>query len=472
MQDVQENGSDVEAWLSQNVKNMTEATDTSSDRRVTQLVDQFARHHGRPPAFIVRAPGRVNLLGEHTDYNGLPVLPMAVDRNILIAGVRRADRVVTVQNTEAQFGARQYELNEDIPPFAAGDWGNYSKAAAQGLMRYCGGQLAYGADLLVHGNIPSGAGLSSSSALVVGNALALLAANEVDVPYVTLAELLPVAERYVGTLSGGMDQATSLLAQEGDALRIDFFPLRVRTVPLPRGYSIVVCNSLVQAEKSGAAKRGYNLRVIECRLACRVLERALGSGLPRPLHTLGDLAALFPGRPLVEFISLINTQVPNRPLSLAQVAAVIGTAPGRLRGECHIAEDLGDRFTLLRRLRHVVCEAERVDQAERALRAGDAPGFGRLMDASHQSCRDDYEISCAELEELVRIAKEAGAAGARLTGAGFGGCTVNLVADAEVHTFLARVDRSFYRSRLGAARDAHKYRFIFKPRSGAEVRRL
>jgi len=451
---------------------MTEATDTSSDRRVTRVVDQCARHYGRSPAFIVRAPGRVNLLGEHTDYNGLPVLPMAIDRNILIAGVPRADRVVMLQNIEPRFGARQYELNEDIPPFAPGDWGNYSKAATQGLMGYCGGQLRRGAELVVDGDIPSGAGLSSSSALVVANALALLAANEVEVPYVRLAELLPAAERYVGTLSGGMDQATSLLAQQGHALRIDFFPLRVRTVPLPWGYSIVVCHSLVQAEKSGAARRGYNLRVIECRLACRVLERALGSGLPRPLHTLGDLAILFPGRPLVEFISFLSAEVPDRPLSLAQIAAIIGTAPERLRSECRLTADLGDDFTLLRRLRHVLCEADRVNQAEEALRAGDAPGFGRLMDASHQSCRDDYEISCAELEELVHIAKEAGAVGARLTGAGFGGCTVNLVADAEVRTFLTRVDRSFYRSRRGAARDARERRFIFKPQSGAEVCRL
>jgi galactokinase len=451
---------------------MTETTDNLDDRRATRLVDEFTRRYGRSPAFIVAAPGRVNLLGEHTDYNGLPVLPMAIDRSIMIAGVPRADRVVMLQNIEAQFGARHYELSDDIPPFTAGDWGNYSKAAVQGLIRYCGTQLAYGAEMLVDGNVPCGAGLSSSSALVVGNALALLAANGVEVPYATLAEVLPIAERYVGTLSGGMDQATSLLAQPGHALRIDFFPLRVRTVPLPPGYSVVACHSLVQAEKSGVAKRAYNLRVIECHLACRVLERALGSGLPHPLQTLGELVTLFPGRPLVEFVSLVGLQVPDRPLTLAQIATIIGTAPERLRSECQITADLGDSFTLLRRLRHVLCEAERVDQAEEALRAGDAHGFARLMDASHQSCRDDYEISCAELEDLVRVAKEAGASGARLTGAGFGGCTVNLVADSEVYTFLTRVDRSFYRPRLEATRDPHEYRFIFKPQSGAAVRRL
>ena len=330
-------------------------------------------------------------------------------------------------------------------------------------------QLQRGADLLVDGNIPSGAGLSSSSALVVANALALLAANEIDVPYETLAELLPLAERYVGTLSGGMDQATSLLAQAGHALRIDFFPLRVRTVPLPPGYSIVVCHSLVQAEKSGAAKQAYNLRVIECRLACRVLERLLGTRVPRRLNTLGDLAVLFPHRPLLDFLSYLTAQLPERPLSLSEVAALIGTSPERLREECGA---VGDAFALLRRTRHVLSEAERVEQAEAALRDGDALAFGQLMDASHGSCRDDYEISCPELEELIRIAKEAGAVGARLTGAGFGGCTVNLVAEPEVPGFLTRIDRYFYRSRLDHSERVGHYRFIFKPQAGAAVYRL
>lgn len=442
-----------------------------SEPRAARLAEQFTRRYGRTATFIVRAPGRVNLLGEHTDYNGLPVLPMAIDRNILIAGAARADRVVRLANTAERFGARAYELNQEIPPFVSGDWGNYSKAAAQGLLRYHGGEL-YGAELLVDGNIPSGAGLSSSSALVVANALALLAANAVEIPYVTLAELLPVAERYVGTLSGGMDQATSLLARPGHALRIDFAPVRVRPVPLPAGYSIVVCHSLVQAEKSGAAKRGYNLRVIECRLACRVLECALGTGVPHPLQMLGDLVRLFSGRALVEFISPVAARVPDRPLSLAEVAAIIGTPPERLRAECRVPPDLGDSFVLLRRLRHVLSEADRVNRAEEALRAGDAAALGCLMDGSHCSCRDDYEISCPELEALVQIAKEAGAIGARLTGAGFGGCTVNLVADGDVKVFLRRVDQSFYRVRLAGAKSAGDYRFIFKPQAGAEVRRV
>jgi N-acetylgalactosamine kinase len=439
------------------------------EARASRLIDTFRAATGGPARYVVRAPGRVNLLGEHTDYNGLPVLPMAIDRSVLIALAPRADRSMRLFNTAARFAPRTYTLSDCIPAYADGDWGNYSKAAAQELARHCGAQLLHGAELLVDGNIPSGAGLSSSSALVVANALALLAANDVALPFETLAELLPVAERYVGTLSGGMDQATSLLARAGHALRIDFFPLRVRTLPLPAGYSIVVCHSLVQAEKSGTAKQAYNLRVIECRLVCRVLESLLGSALPRGLNTLGDLVVLFPHRALLDFMPYLTAQLPERPLSLEEVAALIGTSPQRLHDECG---GVGDAFALLRRARHVLSEAERVEQAEKALRAGDALAFGQLMDASHGSCRDDYEISCPELEELIGIAKDAGAVGARLTGAGFGGCTVNLVPETDVSGFLTRIDRYFYRSRLAHAARLGDHRFIFKPQAGADVFRL
>ena len=449
---------------------------TSEAQRTRVLTARFRTHYGRSPAYIARAPGRVNLLGEHTDYNGLPVLPMAIDRSIMVAAAPRPDRVVRLSNTAPQFPPRSYELSAGIPAGAEGDWGNYSRAAAQGLARYRGAALRsdqhlVGADLLVDGDIPSAAGLSSSSALVVANALALLAASDIDMPYAELAELLPSAERYVGTLSGGMDHAISLLARAGQALRIDFCPLRTRAVPLPAGYSVVVCHSLVQAEKSGAAKRAYNLRVTECRLACRVLERALGTALPHALQTLGDLGAMFPGRSPDDFLALLGGLVPDRPLQLAEIATRIGADPAQLSTTCGVTPEVGDRFALLPRVRHVLSEGERVNRAEEALLAGQALAFGQLMDASHQSCRDDYVVSCPELDELVAIAKEAGAVGARLTGAGFGGCTVNLVADADVASFLTRIDRSFYSRRLPPAARVNDYRFIFRAHGAACVLR-
>ncbi|MBI1816059.1 MAG: galactokinase [Deltaproteobacteria bacterium] len=448
------------------------ATIDPDDGRIARLLTSFRNHFGRPPTHLVRAPGRVNLLGEHTDYNGLPVLPMAIDHAVMIAAAANADTAVRLRNLDETYPARNYHLASTIAPFAGGDWGNYHKAATQGLYATRHGTLRQGGDFLVDGNIPAGAGLSSSSALVVASALAVLALNDIEIPFAELAELLPHAERYVGTLSGGMDQCISLLAVADHALRIDFFPLRVRPVPLPSGYRVVVCHSLVTAEKSGAARLAYNLRVVECRLAVRACEVALAPALPRALRTLGDLANLFPGRSLPELLPAVDARLPPRPLTLAEIARVVGASPMQLRDECHIPGEIGDRFTVLPRLRHVLTEAERVNRAERILASGDAPAFGALMDASHASCRDDYEISCPEIEELVATAKESGAVGARVTGAGFGGCIVALVNASAVNSFLELIDRRFYRPRLGNGARTVGHRFVFQPCAGATVRRL
>jgi N-acetylgalactosamine kinase len=443
------------------------------DARASALIARFREVFSHAPSYLIQAPGRVNLLGEHTDYNGLPVLPMAIDRRVLIAAAPARGSQIRLHNLDATtYAARTYDLSDDIEPFEAGDWGNYHKAAVQGLRQRLRGRLSGGGDFLVHGDIPAGAGLSSSSALVVASALACLAVNHLKLPAIELAELLPIAERYVGTLSGGMDQAVSLLAVAGEALRIDFFPLQVRPVPLPPGCGIVVCHSLVSAEKSGRARQAYNLRVVECRLAARVCEVVLAPALPRPLKTLGDLVRLFPGRPLSTFLQGLEAHLPPRPLSLWEIARIVGTSPRQLREDCAMSSDLGDEFALLRRVRHVLTEADRVDRAERLLAANDAAGFGTLMDASHASCRDDYGISCPEIEELVMIAKEAGALGARVTGAGFGGCIVALVPSTEVAAFLERVDRRFYRVRLDRADRVAAHRFVFRPCAGATTIRL
>ncbi|HVN83409.1 MAG TPA: galactokinase [Candidatus Binatia bacterium] len=440
-------------------------------RQGDELLDRFTQCFGRPATHFVEAPGRVNLLGEHTDYNGLPVLPMAIDRSVRIAVAAAGDRGVRLRNLrDADFPARSYILAADLPAYANGDWGNYHKAAAHGLVRTRYGELCRGGDFLVGGDIPAGAGLSSSSALVVASALALLAVNDIEIPFADLAELLPQAERYVGTLSGGMDQAVSLLAQAGQALRIDFFPLRVQPVPLPAGYHVIVCHCLVTAEKSGRARQAYNQRVIECRLATRVCDVSLAPALPRALARLGDVAQLFPGRALSEFLPALEARLPPRPLTLAEIARVVGASPAQLRADCQIPSDVTEPYALWRRVRHVFTEADRVERAVSLLQAGDASGFGALMDASHASCRDDYEISCPEIEELVTTAKESGALGARVTGAGFGGCIVALVESDAVAGFLDLLDRRFYRERLGSADRATAHRFVFQPCGGARVK--
>jgi N-acetylgalactosamine kinase len=465
-----EDGRDVRAlpvgdfWSDVGTPEDLRAVDSAWRRR--RLLAEFSRRHGAPADVVVSAPGRVNLIGEHTDYNGLPVLPIAIDRTIRIAARRGVDSGVTLDNADPRFGERLYEVGADIAPFGDGDWGNYHKAAVQGLVRHLGprGIDWRGGAFLVDGDVPSGAGLSSSSAFVVASALAFLALNEIAVPREELADVLARAERYVGTLSGGMDQAASLLARADHALRIDFGPLRVRHVPLPPGLAIVVCHSLVRAEKAAGAREAYNTRVIECRLATAAMERALP--LPGPLRRLGDLAEQFPGRPLASFLEPLAAILPEGDLRLDDVARAIGADPVELERRCEVPRGIPDRFAVLARARHVLTEADRVAAAVEALSAGALDVLGALMTASHASCRDDYAVSCPELDELVEIALSSGALGARLTGAGFGGCTVNAVPVADVESFLRQVDRRFYARRCEQPED---HRFVFAAREGATV---
>jgi galactokinase len=362
-----------------------------------------------PAAFAwkVRAPGRVNLIGEHTDYNDLPVLPMALQRATELRFAPRADSRVRLRNESPRFEQREFEVSGSIPPFAQGDWGNYAKAAAQELAREHG--VRRGFDALVSGDVPEAAGLSSSAALVVACGLALAACNDLALEPLAMAESLARAEQYVGARSGGMDQAACIAGRAGHALKIDFAPLRVEPVPLPAGWRFVIAHSLVHADKAGGAREAYNARRADC-------ERALAE-----LTSRGELA----GEPR------------RYPELLARhgAARLVGAASRVLEP------------ALLARFRHVVTEAARVEAAREALLAGDAARFGRLMDESHASLATDYEVSHRELDELVSSARSAGALGARLTGAGFGGCAVALVLERDVERVLAGLRDGFYARR-------------------------
>jgi len=316
---------------------------------------------------LARAPGRVNLIGEHTDYNGFPVLPMAIDRGIWIATAPRGDSALVVRSIEpAEYPAETIPLTRLASRPPAGTWVDYVVAAARRRPPEAG------LDLVVAGDIPAEAGLSSSSALVVA---AFLAMGEIG-DRAALAEEARLAERYVGTLSGGMDQAIALLGMPGRALRIDFRPVRTTAVEMPREIAVVVAHSGVRAAKSGAAREAYNARVHECLAAAR----QLGAG--------GD--------------GLLADVEPSRRAAL---------------------HDLEDPL-LRRRAGFIFAEARRVEEAVQALRSGNLPVLGELLNASHRGLRDDYEVSHPVVDALVERACAAGAAGARVVGAGFGGCIV------------------------------------------------
>lgn len=340
----------------------------------------------------------MNLIGEHVDYHGLPVLPMALERGVRVAFEPTGDGMVVLENAEDRWGTRSFALSGDLPPGPAGDWGNYAMAATVAVVREFG--VPTGLRGVVSSDLPHAAGLSSSSALVVAVARALLHASGIEVAPLQLADVLARGERFAGTEGGGMDQAASLTGRAGHALLIGFDPVSSTPVPWPREWSVVVAHTGVTAEKSGEARSAYNARRRET--AAAFVDAAARLGVPgaRPLEVLEAHGA--------------------------------ETVADALRG----LADRGGEWAV-----HAATEYGRVHAAVAAMQAGDLPGFGRLLDASHASLRDVYQVSHPALEALTEAARRAGAAGARLTGAGFGGCMIAVCAAARrdaVHESLAR----------------------------------
>ncbi|MDH5804905.1 MAG: galactokinase [Gemmatimonadota bacterium] len=395
---------------------------------MSYTADVFKAVFDRTPTHMVRSPGRVNLIGEHIDYAGLPVLPMAIDKDITIAFAPRQDNIVRVVNDNPLFSSKEFEVSSEIPHQDLGDWGNYLQAAAQGLSREFG--ISRGVDAAISSTLPIASGLSSSASLVIAIGLALLQANDISVDAIALAEILARAERYVGTQGGGMDQAIVLGAKPGSASYIHFNPLRLSATAVPTDWRFIVASSLVRAEKSGAAKDAYNERVRQTGEALQAVLRALDSESPGGGYP--DLVARYRTQELVEVAE----------------------------------QNLSD--TLFRRFMHVITEADRVASASEAMKEGDIETFGDLMSASHLSLKNDFEVSSDELDSLVAHAEEGGAVGARLTGAGFGGCIVALCEASATEEMLTYLSKTFYAQRdvTGPLDDLL---FLANPTGGASV---
>lgn len=355
---------------------------------------EFIDRLGAEPEHIVRAPGRVNLIGEHTDYNGGFVLPMAIDREALIAGRRRADN--TVRMIALDFGGDQSVFPLDaIARDENHAWSNYVRGVALALQER--GAVLTGLDMVIQGDVPIGSGLSSSAALEVCAAKTFDTFSALGLSGVDIAQLSQHAEnQFVGVQSGIMDQFISALAQAGHALLIDCRDLSHRNVAMPKGITVVICDTM---KRRGLVSSEYNTRRAECEQAVRLLAGRLG----RPIRFLREVS-------LDEFTPLERELPP-------QVA---------------------------KRARHVIGENARVLAAVTAMEKDDLVTLGRLMNESHKSLRNDYEVSCLELDAMVDTARhQPGCQGARLTGAGFGGCTVNLVRDNAVSAFVEGVARGY-----------------------------
>jgi len=406
----------------------TAAPSSTESRDVTEPALLFTREFGSAPSDVARVPGRVNLIGEHIDYAGLAVLPMAIQREIRAYFRPRADREIHACSLHAGFEPRSFVIAEEIPPYPAGDWGNYLKAATQWLERRYGPLRGF--DALIESTLPVAAGLSSSSALVVLTAELALRASQVHVSTVELAEGLAEAEHYVGTRGGGMDQAICIGALPRTATRVEFDPLRLTPVPVPDDWRFVVASSRIRAEKSGPVREAYNSRRADCEDA---------------LHAV--VAHLDTPRVSFSYRSALETLTPFDVEELVD----------------HVLDG-----NLLKRFRHVVTEAARVSLAEEAMRAEDLERFGTLLSQSHESLRDDFEVSCAELDLMAGIAVTSGAAGARLTGAGFGGSLLAVSSWERVGDVLAGLREGYFEPR-GLGGVIEESLFVAEPSGGASV---
>lgn len=339
-----------------------------------------------------RAPGRVNLIGEHTDYNDGFVMPAALDFSTWVKVSPLEQRRLKIFSEN--FG-EEVDVDLDDPNLSArGDWSDYAVGVAVELER--AGHRLRGARLQIRGEVPIGSGLSSSAAIEVATACALVANSELKIDPRELAVLCQRAENeFVGARVGIMDQFISLFGQAQKALLLDCRSLEFRLLPLPDNVRLIICNTMV---KHALASSAYNERRAQCEAGVKHLAK------------------------------FVPNVVALRDVTIAQLEAYAG----------------GLDDVVYRRCRHVITENARVLAAGDALEQENLERFGDLMAESHRSLRDDYEVSSDELDLMVEIAEKLeGVYGARMTGGGFGGCTVNLVADTHVEEFKDRVSQEY-----------------------------
>lgn len=461
--------------------NSTQGALPEQRSRFKHLIDSFAKTHGVKPDFVARSPGRVNIIGEHIDYSLYNVLPTAVTVDVLVA--------VKVKGKESQTNIKVSNTNDTKYPTAEfhvpqegdvhigeHDWSNYFKAGLRGSVQLL--RKEHGAsfqpksmDVMIDGNVPAGGGLSSSAAFVCASALAVMAANDYDVSKQDLLDLSIVSERSVGVYSGGMDQAASVFSESGFLLYCRFFPeFSAEHVPVPSAdpeITFLIAQSFVTSDKAVTAARHYNLRVVEVTLAAVVLAKLFDISLNPDSSSLGfsirnfqeELMKALGKRDSAEDVQLdimiktVKEKLTRDSYSREQISDILDmSVPTLEKAYFSKFEVEGDAFKLRQRALHVVEEARRVvafkdtlsSSANKKLSREQLTYLGNLMNKTQDSCRDVYECSCPEIDEICSIARKHGALGSRLTGAGWGGCTVHLVPQDKVESVTQALTQDYY----------------------------
>ncbi|XP_008553724.1 N-acetylgalactosamine kinase [Microplitis demolitor] len=416
--------------------------DDMLSNRLDKLTKHFVSRFNYKPQFFTRVPGRVNLIGDHVDYCGYPVCPMAIEQDVLLAVGKSNSTGLHLTNVESD----KYPDYDCDSLSDCGDvlkktkeprWYKYFICGVVGALEEITGDRSQGIDVAVWGNIPPASGLSSSSAVVSSAVLAMTHAFDCPMSKKNLALLSARAERHIGTQGGAMDQAIAFLANSGAAKLIEFNPLRTTDVRLPEDAVFVIANSMAEFNKAATAE--FNTRVRECKSAAQIIAKEKLEKWDN-VKTIGDLQKEL-GTSLSETLEIAKKILVDYP-------------------------------TLFKRIQHVLSEADRVLEFKSVCQSskdGQLIRLGKLMNESHQSLRDLYECSHKSVDLLVEMALECGALGARITGAGWGGCAVALTTKDKVESFVKDLKQKFIAINGAKADQVENAIFVTEPRAGAAI---
>uniref|UniRef100_A0A1A9W4J9 Galactokinase n=1 Tax=Glossina brevipalpis TaxID=37001 RepID=A0A1A9W4J9_9MUSC len=421
--------------------------------RVKKLQQHYRQQFAREPDFFVSVPGRVNIIGEHVDYSGYPVLPMAIDQCIILAvGIDENSNLISLTNLEnhkyPNFECKLSDIKINLPQTGGPIWFNYYLCGVKGIFEILSGdQRHYGMTVALSGDIPPGSGVSSSSALVSSAVLATAKIHGVCLDRKRLAGISAQCERYIGTQGGGMDQAIAYLAKEGCAQFIEFHPeLKATSLHLPQGACFVVANSLTQINK--AATSDFNERVVECRLACRLIAFRKKFNNWKMITKLAELQDLLKCD-LTDLENIARNLLEKDYYTRTELCEIFSINNDEFENEFLYARTHHmQTFKLRLRALHVIQESLRVQQF-RNICADDSVQskvkiLSQLMRQSHESLKTQFECSHTNLDKLVELSDQFGVS-ARLTGAGWGGCIVALCDSVEISKkYMSTLKEKYY----------------------------
>lgn len=468
-----------------------------NSERINALKDIYMEEYGCKPSFFVRVPGRVNIIGEHIDYCGYPVLPMAMEQDILVAAGLSDEPKLCIRNVNKKYENFDMNINTFEELVIENDqnekpnWYKYVLCGVKGALEHLNNKKFSGIQLLIDGNIPPASGLSSSSALVSAACLSFLYAQKSHLNKTEIASLCAKSERYIGTHGGGMDQAIAFLAERYSAQYITWQPLNATSVALPEDATFVVAHCLAEANK--AATDDFNKRVMECRLAAKILLKLCNAEKNDKIITLSEAQVILQSN-LEDMVELVYKQLPKDIYTKDEICDLLAVSENELNSlylspnTRHFKE-----FKLKQRALHVYEEALRVEKfrkicledCDRGSNGTNGPDkayengngnkletletLGKLMSASHESLKNLYECSHPNLDHLVDLSKKMGIH-SRLTGAGWGGCILALCPKDKSEDYIKMLKDDFYSKQCNFDKDKAKH-FVFatSPNHGAVV---